>query len=280
MKPHGGRSGLPTGLAPLVLLTVLAGRLDAADAVPAPAPAKGLPPYLATISGQVLHANTLEFAHFALTDVSALPRLANRVLTFTNCTATAYGGAVTGTISVDFDNDVETCAFDAKDVDLASLLSGLGASVEGIGGKMTGHLEFTMPSGHPEQIKGQGSVAIKDGSLIELPLIANLLVGDLGTAKGQDGADATFEIKDGLVRFPAATVTLPKAKLLINGTVSLDGDLRLLVIPRVGSFLDFIPGLGRIFDSMWAFASSRVARAVVRGPLSKPVIVINPFAEN
>ena len=44
--------------------------------------------------------------------------------------------------------------------------------------------------------------------------------------------------------------------------------------------LDFIPGLGRIFDSMWAFASSRVARAVVRGPLSKPVIVINPFAEN
>ncbi len=263
-----------------LLLVVLTTRLDAAEAAPAPAAAKAVPPYVARISGQILHANTLEFSHFALTDVSALPRFENRVLTFTTCTATAYGGAVTGTIAIDFDNDVERCSFDVKDVDLASLLSGLGASVEGIGGKMSGHLEFSLPSGHPELISGRGAVVVKDGSLIELPLIANLLVGDLGAAKGQDGAEATFEIAEGLVRFPAATVTLPKAKLLINGTISLEGDLRLLVIPRVGSFLDFIPGLGRIFDSMWAFASSRVARAVVRGPLSKPVIVINPFAEN
>jgi hypothetical protein len=78
-----------------------------------------------------------------------------------------------------------------------------------------------------------------------------------------------------------AKVTMPQDQglVLFSGDVTMDGGLTLMVIPKIGGgFLSKIPLVGQWFGSALAIASSRVARAVVRGTISKPVVVINPFA--
>jgi hypothetical protein len=128
---------------------------------------------------------------------------------------------------------------------------------------------------------GRGTFVIHDGNLVELPFLANLLVGDISNTRGHDSAEGTFEISDRLVKFSSATITMPKGRLLITGTVSLDGDLRLRVIPHVGNFLGLgsVPLLGKVLENVFGSATSYVARALVRGHISKPQIVMNPFGE-
>jgi hypothetical protein len=249
----------------------------------APAADSGARDFAALVSGEVLHANTLEFLDFALSDVVAKPTLRDQVLSFNDCHASAYGGTLVGSLVVDFKTELERyrCVIDFDNVDMVALLSGFGASAENFGGKLSGHLELTIPATNAERLNGRGSLAVKDGNLVELSFLANLLVGDISNTRGQDTAEATFEIDDGLVKVGSASVTMPKGKLLISGTVGLDGDLHLRVIPRVGNFLGlgFIPGLGKVLENVFGSASSYVARALVRGHISKPVVVLNPFGE-
>lgn len=259
-----------------------AGRLGAAEAPGATeASAPAASEISATIAGEVLHANTLELGNFSLSDVVARPTLVDQVLTFSDCRASAYGGTAVGSLTVEFRTNKERCVLDVDNVDLIALLSDFGATPENFGGKLSGHIELTFPSGHLDQMAGRGTFAIRDGNLVELPFLANLLVGDISNTRGQDSAEGTFEISDRLVKFSSATITMPKGRLLITGTVSLDGDLRLRVIPHVGNFLGLgsVPLLGKVLENVFGSATSYVARALVRGHISKPQIVMNPFGE-
>jgi hypothetical protein len=237
--------------------------------------------FTASIAGEVLHANTLVIGNFALSDVVAKPTLVAQALTFSDCRASAYGGSVVGAMTVDFQTNREHCVLDADSIDLIALLGDFGATPENIGGKLSGHIELNFPTGHVDQMIGRGTFAIRDGNLVELPFLANLLVGDFSNARGQDSAEGAFEISDRLVKFSSATITMPKGRLVINGTVSLDGDLRLRVIPHVGNFLGLgnVPLLGKVLENVFGSATSYVARALVRGHISKPQVVMNPFGE-
>ena len=55
--------------------------------------------------------------------------------------------------------------------------------------------------------------------------------------------------------------------------------LHLLLVPKLdGGVLSQVWFVGKWFGAALALASSRVARVVVRGNVSRPVIVLNPFA--
>ena len=236
--------------------------------------------YTAAIDGEVLHVNTLELAWFKLSDVATRPVLANRVMTFNDCRATAYGGTVTGTVIVDYDKNTHHCQLDLAQIDLTALLIDLGVDADNISGKVSGHLDLIIPAASPDKLTGRGVLAVKDGNLVEMSFLTYLLVGDVTNARGQDTAEAVFEVGNSTVTITGANVGLPKGRLLLSGTVKLDGGLNLLVIPRVnGGLLGEVWLVGKWFGSALAFASSRVARVVVHGHISKPVIVLNPFAE-
>lgn len=270
---------IATRSAHLLLLMAFLVRVVAVDAPPDPATAPG--GFSATIAGEVLHANTLVIGNFALSDVVAKPNLAAQILTFSDCRASAYGGSVVGALTIDFQTNRERCVLDADNVDLIALLADFGASPENFGGKLSGHIELSFPAGHVDEMVGRGTFAIRDGNLVELPFLANLLVGDISNTRGQDSAEGAFEISDRLVKFSSASITMPKGRLLINGTVSLDGDLRLRVIPHVGNLLGLgsVPLLGKVLENVFGSATSYVARALVRGHISKPQVVMNPFGE-
>jgi hypothetical protein len=261
-------------------LVALGGVLVGVDAPPAsPPPPPPVPGYIALIDGDILHANSLEFAGLALSDVVARPVLISRVLIFTGCRASAYGGAITGTITVNFDTNINRCVLDLQDLDLNLLTGELGAASDKITGKLSGHLELTVPTGKPELISGRGSLTVRDGNLVELSLLAVLLMGDPTGDRGHDRAEASFEIDQGRVAIANARVVLPNAQLLITGTIAFDGGLRLLVVPRVESFLRDFPLVGKWIGYGLSVVSSRVARTVIRGHLTKPVVVMDPFGD-
>ncbi len=242
----------------------------------------------ASIGGEIIHTNELTVGPLVLHDVKSRPQLENNVLTFHDCQASVYGGVAKGSLIVDFQRNRMIINAQLENADLGTLVAAFGGDANVYSGAVAGEIELTFPIGKPEEAEGRGRLTITNGNLIELSFLTNLLVGDITNARNQDQAEATFELinnvgaqKDSTIRLTSARVVMPKGILLASGTIQLDGSLRLLVIPRVkGGLLSQVWFVGKWFGSALAFASSHVARTVVRGNLSKPVVVINPFASN
>lgn len=267
----------------LVLLLVLALPLRAGEA-----PAGDL---VATIDGEAIHLNELTIGPLVLNDVASRPTLADRTLVFNDCQAACYGGQVRGRIALDLVTNRTYVSATIEGVDLAALLAGLGSTSEGYTGRLDGRVEVSFPTDDVRKVEGRARVSVSDGNLVEMSFLTNLLVGNVGNVRDQDSAEITAEFRrpvdqgdgrpprDSVIRLSSARVTLPKAVVLISGTISLDGDLRLLVVPKIGGGLfSQVWFVGKWFGAALAIASSRVARVVVRGTVSRPAVVLNPFA--
>jgi hypothetical protein len=258
----------------LLALVALAASASAADTVRTPT-------YSAFISGEVLHANTLEFAGLAFRDVVTVPLFAGRTLSFTDCQATAYGGTIAGRVDVEVDTGLYHVRCEVKDIDLGTVLREFGGNNANVGGVVGGWIDLTIPAGKADQLIGRGEITVERGSLVQLPLLANLLIGDPSSHKGQDSAMARFELRDSQIQIIVARLNSPAARIAIKGSIGFDGDLRLYLIPKFKfDLIDQFPGLGPIVAPVLSSVTSRVARALVRGQVTKPVMVINPFVKD
>jgi AsmA-like C-terminal region len=265
----------------IVALTLAVGDIQAGDATPTVNTTLAASDFEASIGGEIVHTNELTVGPLVLHDVVSRPELRQNVLMFHECQATVYDGTAKGFLSIDFIRNRMHLMAMINNVDLGTMLAAFGGNTDSFSGLVSGQIELEFPLGKPEEAEGRGHIAITNGNLIELSFLTNLLVGDISNVRNQDSAEANFDIKEGTVRLSSARVVMPKGIMLISGTVMLDGSLRLLVIPRVsGGLLGQVWFVGKWFGSALAFASSHVARAVVRGNVTKPVVVINPFASN
>lgn len=244
--------------------------------------------YLPAISGEVLHANTLEFGMLSFRDVVAKPELHGREMLFDRCQAKAYGGVITGWLAVDLPKPVAEgrppsavayrAHFDLVKADLASLLRQLGGNAENLSGTINGWVEFTLPADHPEQMTGKGELSVSNGSFVQLPVLANLLVGDPGATKGQDRIETRFDLGDGKLTLVFAKIESPAAQISIAGHIGFDGDLHLALEPLFTN---------KIADALTGGAATvilnpltrRAARFSVRGQITNPVLVSNPFGK-
>ena len=269
-------------LLPLIVLTTTC-YLRAGDA-----PAGDL---VATIDGEAIHLNELVVGPLLLNDVAARPTLVNRILTFNDCQALCYGGQLRGSIELDLVKNRTHVIATVEGVDLSSLLASLGSTSENYTGRVDGKLDVSFPTDDVRKVEGRALMQISDGNLVEMSFLTNLLIGNIGNVRDQDSADVAVEFsrppdqgdgqppRDSIVRLSSARMTLPKGLVLISGTISLDGDLRLLVVPKIGGgVLSQVWFVGKWFGAALALASSRVARVVVRGTVSRPAVVLNPFA--
>ncbi len=274
-----------------LLIWLLVGVAVAGESTPKPSIPTDL---VATIDGEAIHLNELVIGPLLLNDVSTRPLLADRVLTFSDCQAAFYGGEIRGTIALDLTTNRTHVIASVTGVDLAGLLAGLGSTSDSYTGRVNGRIDVTFPTTDVHAAEGRGQLTVSDGNLVEMSFLTNLLVGNVTNARGQDSAEVTVEIRQpddsapagagnasraSEIHLSSARVTMPKGSVLISGTVSLDGDLRLLVVPKVaGGLFSQVWLVGKWFGSALAIASGRVARVVVRGTISRPVIVLNPFA--
>ena len=245
-----------------------------------------------TIDGEsAIHLNELAMGLLTLNDVATTPRLINGVMTFEHCQAACYGGNVSGTITVDLSTNQTRVVATVTDVDLSSLLAGLGSTNDFYSGRLTGDLDFAFPTSDVRKAVGRGRLTISEGNLLEMSFLTNLVVGNVSNERNQDRADVSFEIRqpnsvdgnlaqpDSVIHLSSAQITMPQGIILISGDMTLDGGLSLMVVPKIGGgVFSKVPLVGQWFGSALAIFSSRVARAVVRGTITKPVVVINPFA--
>ena len=230
------------------------------------------------IDGQILHANTVEFAPLSFRDVVVTPRLDGRILYFKECRATAYGGTVTGDIATNLAEGTYHCLFTLTAGDLAACLREIGGNAENLAGQVDGWIDFSIQADRPELLHGKGHLSITKASLVQLPLLTNLLVGDPGAARGQDALNIDFELRDQQIHLVQADLKSPAAEILISGTIGFDGQLKLVLIPTLAfKLVDQIPGLGTIFTPLLSTVGSRAGRVLVRGQISKPILVSDPF---
>ncbi|HEX3135729.1 MAG TPA: AsmA-like C-terminal region-containing protein [Planctomycetota bacterium] len=262
----------------IAIFVTLVGLLAAGEA-PAPPAVIATADLVATIDGEAIHLNELTVGPLVLGDVAAKLALKERVLTFNDCQASLYGGEARGTIVMDFATNRTHVIATVAGVDLASLLASMGSTNDSYTGRVDGRIDLSFPTGDVRKAEGRGHLTIKDANLVEMSFFTNLLVGNVGNVRGQDSASVTAEIRDGEIRLNSARITIPKGSVLVTGIVALDGGLRLLVVPKLGGgALSEVWFVGKWFGTALALASSRVARMVVRGTISKPVVVLNPFA--
>lgn len=241
------------------------------------------PPLALAVTGDVLHANTLEFGAFALRDVVAKPDYTGRDLRFTKATATAYGGAVAGEVNLHFPVAADEPLVYSGDLvvtdgDLGQLLRQFGSNSDNLSGRVNGRVRFSVPAGRLDQMTGEGSVTIDRATLVQLSLLTNLLAGDPGGSRGQDRLEVRFTIADGRIRLSGTRLYSPAATIAITGTIGLDGSLRLTLVPSLAfKLVDRIPGLGAVVAPALTSVGARVARVLVRGQVTDPVLVPDPF---
>lgn len=235
-------------------------------------------PTLAVDRG-VLHAATVEILGFRLHDVSVEPRMTGRLVRFEKLSAQAYGGTVGGWIELDLDPTRPEYRGDltVTGADLAMLLRAHGLGGDQVSGTVDGRFAFRMPADRPQAITGQGTLTVTEGTLVQLSVLANVLVGDPNQARGKDRASATMAVAAGRIQVQQARIESPVGTIALRGTVDLGGQLNLAASsrPRGGVFRP-IPLLGDV--AVWATA--KLARYAIRGTLSSPELRLNPFGDD
>jgi len=236
-------------------------------------------PWNVVVQGDIIHANTVSVGPLGLRDVAAIPSYRGRELTFTDFRATAYGGTITGIIAIHLDTGIIRCRLDINGCDLGSLLRELGGNISNLSGTVDGWIACTMESGRERTLAGQGALTIRNGTLMQLPILAELLVGDVAASKGQDNLTATMSVSDGRILVTEAVLTSPSATVRAGGWVDVDGRIRLGIEPTFTfQLVDRIPALGSLIAPVLGAATRAVARVQIRGSISAPVLVPTPFA--
>ncbi|MBA3686078.1 MAG: YdbH domain-containing protein [Planctomycetes bacterium] len=249
--------------------------LLAATAIAAAEP--NVPAFAAGIDGEVLHANVVRWLGLNLHDVAAKPVLDRQVLRFADCTARAYRGTVTATMIFDLAAETQSFQLNVADVDLATFLSEFAGVANGTAGIVSGTLDLSVAGG---KVTGTGDVSVRNGTLVQMGPLSSLLAGDPTRGGGRDQARARLVFDGGRVQFKGGIIESPGVVVKLHGSIGFDGTVDLVLIPYPEfALIQVVPGVGDALSWLLGSASSRLARAAVRGHISKPAIVLSPFAQ-
>ena len=254
-------------LAVLAWSCLLSVRLAASDGAP-------LGPI---VDGEGLHADQMTLFDLDFRDVLAAPRIADGVLRLENLAAKAYGGRVTGVVLIGLGTGDIDCRLQVHDVDLGRFLSRF-AGIAAYQGRVSGKVHFHLPRGRWSQARGQGSLRLAQGRVIQAPGLATLLFGDPGAVEGRDRGWAGFRIAAGAIKLDRVVLDNDSFHVLIKGTIHRDGGLDLVVSPFAKlEHFHMIPGIGDVTGFLLSRMSGRLARFDVTGHLSSPSLTADPF---
>ncbi len=231
---------------------------------------------LPRVEGEVLHANTLEFGVLVVRDVVAIPSLNGQVLRFDQCQGAAYGGTVTGQVETDLTTGGFRLRLDLTKADLAAFIRQFRGNPSNLGGQVTGWIELDIPEGRPDRMTGRGEMHISSATLVQFPLLANFLVGDPTSARNQDSLDATFTIADSRVALGETILRSAAANITFSGTIGLDGELNIELVPELRMKVVAAVTAG-VINRLLAPIGRSAARAMLRGQVTSPVLVMDPF---
>ena len=249
------------------------------------------PSWRITADGAVVHANAVSLLGMTFGDVMAKPVMNGGDLVFQNLSASGYGGRLTGQVELrgarpaTGDRAVYAGRLAIEGVDFNAYLRSLGLGAD-IGGTLSGKVAFSVPEGRIDDLEGEGEFLILGANLIQLPWLANLLVGDPTNRRDNDRAQVRFELgpdkRDGKgrIRILAAKVETPAVNVVASGVVDFDWqlDLRLRASPD-GGMLKEIDLLRWTFGPVLRPLFGNILQYRMRGRMTEPVLILQPFSE-
>ncbi|GDY11196.1 hypothetical protein LBMAG53_00730 [Planctomycetota bacterium] len=250
------------------------------------------PPWRITADGAVVHANAVSLLGMTFGDVMAKPVMRSGDLVFQDLSASGYGGRLTGQVELrgarpaTGDRAVYAGRLAVEGVDFNAYLRSLGLGADSIGGTLSGKVTFTVPEGRIDDLEGEGEFLILGANLIQLPWLANLLVGDPTNRRDNDRAQVRFELGPdktdgkGRIRILAAKIETPAVNVVASGVIDFDWqlDLRLRASPD-GGMLKEIDLLRWTFGPVLRPLFGNILQYRMRGRMTEPVLILQPFSE-
>lgn len=228
------------------------------------------------ISGDALHADRVELLGMEFTDLVAEPQLAAGRLRFANLSATAYGGAVRGSIDVNTTDGSLDLELALNDLDLAQFL-GRYANIQGLSGRISGQLSLRVPQAQWPRATGEGRLSLSKGSVITTPALATMILGSPSRVSGEDVGSTAFTVRNGALVFRHLAVEDDSFRIVGKGRIHADGRLDLTISPfaRLEQLrsVPFLEPARYLLSSL----SGHAARFDVTGHISDPRIELSPF---
>lgn len=223
--------------------------------------------------------------HVPIQTVDARVALASGVATLSDCSATLLGGRIgaTGEARLTETERPGRVEWEIANIELRELLRTNAAadSPPRLAGTLNASGVTTTRLAAPrEGLGGSGELAIRDGTLVLLPVIGEIAeVMSLASADLlRDGlshkADAEFEITPDGVRLTKSQVTADLVGMRIRGDIKFDGALDLTV--NAGPMEKLQSLLGDIGDAVGAL-TDQLVKYRVRGTLKNPEVSIAPL---
>ncbi|MCX8108947.1 MAG: AsmA-like C-terminal region-containing protein, partial [Verrucomicrobiae bacterium] len=196
------------------------------------------------------------FWRLRASEIQGMVHWRRHTLLVTNLAGVLYHGRLAGHVRAELDRTNETSiqfTAQVRNADLALVASELFHHTGRIEGLISGSLNVT--NGLATEIDtwtGYGAAQMRDGSLWDLPIfgvlspVLNTVVPGLGNSKARS-ANATFTLRDGVVRTDDLLIDAGPAILRYRGSSDLQGNVNARVeaeilasTPLVGPFISFV----------------------------------------
>ena len=191
-----------------------------------------------------------------------------------------YNGTLTGTVEA---NIADPFAYEVdvqlRDVDLGLLTRGDMPRTERISGVLDADLLLAAPSGDPRHLSGRGHISVRDGALLDVPLLRPLFA----VLRRVTPIKSRPRFNKGIVEFTMTGEQIEITRLHLSsgvndikasGTISVYGDLDLQIKPQVTRIID-MPGL--LQTPLFAWVGKLWNKAVyeirLEGTLSNPELI-------
>jgi hypothetical protein len=223
------------------------------------------------VRSERLHADSVTVAGLEFTDVAGRMVIDADGTRLTGLTGHAYGGTVVGAIAVN-QQDIRLQLI-VRDLDLASFVADFGQRESGLAGTADGEVVLRFGDNANDRIQGSGTLRLRQGSVISLPFLAEVLLGNPLADKGQDRIDIDFSLANNRIRLHRIRAQNPSISITGSGTIDLFGQLDITLIPRAGlRVTSWIPLLGRLINTGVGTISGILGRCEIVGPITHPVI--------
>jgi hypothetical protein len=233
--------------------------------------------------GAVLGAQLTVFDRF-FQDLSLNIEYDPNFLRLSGIESRLYAGRMRGSIDVHL---AEPGAFRvqvrAEEVELGEMLERDMRKDDRLSGKVAMSLEFESPSGELEDIRGRGQVRVTEGQLFKIPGMRSILavigrVTPLNDEVRFREAEVEFDLDGELFRIHSYLLSTPVNDIRGRGTISLYGDLDLVVEPQVTRLID-LPRLVNVpvLSALRNLVHRTIYAIRLEGTVDSPAIRLQAF---
>lgn len=224
------------------------------------------------------HADRVVVADLEFEDVAGKLQLRDGKLLLHDLEGRAYGGRAHGQFSIDLHDGSMHIKLRVENLRLEEFLLRFGGVEDAPSGRISGDIDLHLPQGVANLMHGELKLSLRDGDIVSVGMITDILVGSPLSSRGNDRAEAHIRIENRHAIMQDFTITSPSVRLIGQGTVAFDGSTDIIMSPHTTpGYLKMVPLLGDVISWTLGQASGTLGRFRISGHISNPQFTNRPF---